>query len=320
VPVSLSTDPELAAEIFAGLEERPRSIPTRLLYDSVGDDLFRRISASEDYYLTRCEHEILEQQSRSILDAFAPEGTLDVVELGAGDGHKSALLLEAALGGGREVFYVPIDISKAALTVLEQRMRERLPNLILRPTCGDYLSGLRELHAGTHRRELILFLGSNIGNYFDDEAVELLASVRAVIEPQDAMLVGFDLRKDPNLVHAAYNDRGGLTRRFNLNLLARLNRELGADFELDRFVHFEQYDPVQGIATSYLVSTDEQRVQLTGLGTTLELEAHEPIRTEISRKYSEDEIRRIAREAGFDVSALFHDRRRWFADALLRPS
>ncbi len=307
-----------ASSVLEGLGSEPKRLESRYFYDDRGDALFREITGLPEYYLTACEREILSCQPEAMLADYEAGTPLDVVELGAGDGTKSRHLLEAAMRKGFDLRYVPIDISAAALDHLSDHMRARLPGLEVAPSRGDYLTSLHELHEKSSRPELLLFLGSNIGNYPDDEALALLASLAREMADEDMMLVGFDLRKDPWTIHRAYNDSAGLTREFNLNLLERINRELGGDFDLDAFDHYEPYDPVAGVASSFLVSLAQQTVAIDSLDREFEFEPFELIHTEISRKYSPGEIDHLAGQSGLSIVRTLHDRREYFADVLMR--
>jgi dimethylhistidine N-methyltransferase len=307
-----------ASSVLEGLEGEPKRLESRYFYDDRGDALFREIMGLPEYYLTACELEILSHQAEVILADYDAGTPLDVVELGAGDGTKSRHLLEAAMRKGLDLRYVPIDISSAALDHLSHHMVARLPGLEVAPSCGDYLTSLHELHEKSSRPELLLLLGSNIGNYPDDDAAALLDSLAREMTYDDRMLVGFDLRKDPWMIHLAYNDSAGLTREFNLNLLDRINRELGGDFNLDAFDHYEPYDPVAGVASSFLISLAQQTVSIDALGREFEFEPFELIHTEISRKYSPDEIDYLAGQSGLSIVRTLVDRREYFADVLMR--
>ncbi len=307
-----------ATSVFEGLQSEPKRLESRYFYDERGDALFREITGLPEYYLTACEREILARQPEAMLADYDPGKALDVVELGAGDGTKSRYLLEAALSKGLDLRYIPIDISPDALAHLSEHMCARLPGLAVAPSCGDYLTSLHALHEKSSRPELLLFLGSNIGNYPDDEAVALLKGLADEMTPQDRILLGCDLRKDPWTIHRAYNDSAGLTRAFNLNLLERINRELGGNFDPGGFDHYEPYDPVAGVAASFLVSLVQQTVTIDALGEEFEFEPFELIHTEISRKYSLDEIDQLAGQSGLSTVRTFQDRREYFADVLMR--
>jgi len=306
-----------AASVLDGLQSNPKRLDSKYLYDDRGDALFREITELPEYYLTACELEILYARSHVILKDYEPGAPLDVVELGAGDGTKSAYLLEEALRRELDLKYIPIDISPSALDRLSQQMVYQLPQLEVAPLCGDYLTSLHQLHQKSSRPELLLFLGSNIGNYRDGDAAALLGQLAQAMSPDDRILVGFDLRKDPAMIHRAYNDEAGLTREFNLNLLRRINRELGADFDLDRFDHYEYYDPVAGEALSFLVSLSQQTVTVEALEQTFPFSRDELVHTERSRKYSSSEIETLARRSGLAIVRAVYDSREYFTDALM---
>ncbi len=313
-PIQVDT---FAASVLEGLQSSPKRLESKYLYDDRGDGLFREITELPEYYLTACELEILYARSHLILKDYEAGAPLDVVELGAGDGTKSAYLLEEALRRELDLKYIPIDISPAALDCLSEHMADRLPQLEVAPLCGDYLTSLHQLHEKSSRPELLLFLGSNIGNYSDDDAVGLLRQLAHAMVHDDRILVGFDLRKDPNLIHRAYNDEAGVTREFNLNLLRRINRELGADFDLDRFDHYEHYDPVAGEALSFLVSLSRQTVTIEALEQSFPFTRHELVHTERSRKYSPFEIETLARQSGLGIVRTLYDTREYFTDVLM---
>ncbi|MDX1762963.1 MAG: L-histidine N(alpha)-methyltransferase [bacterium] len=306
-----------AASVLESLESHPKRLESKYLYDDRGDELFRKITELPEYYLTACELEILYARSHLILKDYEAGAPLDVVELGAGDGTKAVYLLEEALHRELDLKYIPMDISSAALDRLSLQMALRLPQVEVVPLCGDYLTSLHELHQRSSRPELLLFLGSNIGNYSDDDAVGLLRQLAYAMVHDDRILVGFDLRKNPNLIHQAYNDEAGITREFNLNLLRRINRELGADFDLDRFDHYEHYDPVAGEALSFLVSLSRQTVTIEALEKSFRFGRHELVHTERSRKYSPAEIETLARQSGLEIVRNLYDTREYFTDVLM---
>jgi len=308
-----------AEDVRSGLSASPKRINSKYLYDERGDALFRQITRTSEYYLTNCESEILEVSAEAILRSFGVDDPFDVVELGPGDGSKTDYFLEATVRLQPQARYIPVDIAESALRDLADHLCARHPTLRVEPRWGDYTQALQELRESPDRPELVLFLGSSIGNYTDDQAAQLLASLCAGMSPCDALLVGFDLRKHPSIIHDAYNDRLGLTREFNLNLLRRINRELGGRFALDGFDHFETYDPVAGVATSYLVSLQDQEVWIEALDSTYRFRRWELVHTEISRKYSLDEIEAIAKRAGLRVSRRFFDQRSFFVDVLMQP-
>ncbi len=302
-------------DVLAGLSAAPRSLPSVYFYDAWGSRLFQRIMALPEYYPTRCEREILERHGGAIAASLGG-GPATVVDLGAGDGDKTAVLL-SRLAGSRRLAYAPVDVSPAALREATVRVRRKWPGVEPVPVEGEYGEGLRWLRAregsGTF---LVLFLGGNIGNLERDQAIAFLRELRRALRPRDQVLVGIDLVKDPLLLQRAYDDPGGVTAAFNLNLLARMNRELGADFDLDGFQHRATFDPGRPAMESWLVSRRQQTA--TVAGRRFAFQAGEAIHTEISCKYREQDLAHLARESGFSEVRRFLDSRRWFADLLWR--
>jgi len=240
-----------------------------------------------------------------------------VVDLGAGDGHKSQLLLDRLLDRGVAVTYAPIDVSPAALDEACVRVRHHSPQVTLRPVCAEYVAGLRQLAAPeVPAPRLVLFLGSSIGNLEHAAAAAFLGTLRGALGAGDHALVGFDRVKPLAALRLAYDDPQGVTRAFNLNLLHRMNRELGADFEPWAFRHRATWDPRRPAMESWLESARSQAVRVAGH--VFRLRRGERIRTEISCKYRPAQIAAFARGAGFREVRRFHDARRWFADALWR--
>lgn len=323
VPVEAA---DFAADVREGLTRDPKRLPSRWFYDDEGSRLFEAIMELPEYYLARCETRILEDRREDILAAlrgpcFRPrEGTpLHVVDLGAGNGAKAGILLSHLRRERYLLSYIPVDVSRKALAGAVTALRPLLPGVPLLPLAGDWLAALEEFAPRLEARKLVLFLGSNIGNLDREGAVGLLSGLRESLEPGDGLLVGFDLRKDPERVLRAYSDSAGVTARFNLNLLARMNRELGASFRLEDFRHQAHFDPLRGVARSYLVSRRSQAVPIPGAGITALFHGDEPIHTESSRKYTIDETDAMARASGFAVADRFLDPTGSFLDALWVP-
>lgn len=307
---------ELASEILIGLSERPKRIPSRFFYDDEGSRLFQAIMRTEEYYPTRCETEILTRERSSIVDAIGG-GPLDLIDLGAGDGAKTMLLIEELIRRRTPFRYVPIDISEGAMRTLVEDMRARFGRINISGIVASYQDGL-DWHAA-HRGEgatCVLFLGSNIGNFDRPHARAYLRRLWSSLCASDHVLIGFDLKKDIDVLLAAYNDRAGITARFNLNLLVRMNRELGARFDVDKFRHFGTYDVFTGAMKSYLVSLEAQDVWIEELRHTFHFDAWEPVHTEYSYKYLGRDIDALATDTGFSIRACYHDDKRYFADAL----
>lgn len=316
----VSSTPELsqfATDVLQGLSSTPKYLSSKYFYDDEGSRLFQEIMKLPEYYLTGCEQEIFETQTDGIFREFANgRREFDIIELGAGDGTKTAVLVDYFLSKEAEITYSPIDISQEALDVLAGKFTARFPTLKMTPRNGDYFNILRSLKNGGGRRKVLLFLGSNIGNFSREQSVEFFRSLRAVMNDNDLLFIGFDLQKDPHVIAAAYDDSQGVTARFNLNLLARINRELGADFDLGKFAHYANYRPIEGSARSFLISRERQTVRIGAVGRDFEFEQWEPIFMEISQKYSVRMIEDLARDSGFAIKQNFFDSRKYYCDSL----
>jgi dimethylhistidine N-methyltransferase len=307
---------ELASEILIGLSERPKRISSRFFYDDEGSRLFQEIMRTDEYYPTRCETEILTRECGAIVDAIARE-PLDLIDLGAGDGAKTMLLIEELVRRNIRFRYVPIDISEGAMRTVIESLRARFPTIDVSGIVASYQDGI-DWHAA-HRGEgstCVLFLGSNIGNFDLPHARAYLRRLWSGLRPKDHVLIGFDMKKDIDVLLAAYNDSAGITARFNLNLLVRLNRELGAHFDIDKFRHFGTYDVFTGSMKSYLVSLEDQEVWIEELRHTFRFDAWEPVHTEYSYKYLDRDIEGLAQATGFSIGACYQDARAYFSDAL----
>lgn len=320
VNMHTSQSPELtqfAEDVLAGLSSTPKALSSKYFYDDEGSRLFQEIMKLPEYYLTGCEEEIFETQGADIYASFANGGNaFDLIELGAGDGTKTAILVDHFLKHNADISYVPIDISQEALDALTAKFHSRFPTLAMRAMNGDYFKILDSLKIGGTRRKVLLFLGSNIGNFSRDQSVAFFRSLHEVMDPQDLLFVGFDLQKDPHVIANAYDDAAGVTARFNLNLLTRINRELGGHFDLDKFVHYANYRPIEGSARSFLISRESQSVRIDALEREFEFEQWEAIFMEISQKYSRQMIETIALESGFEIEQNFYDVKGYYCDSL----
>lgn len=308
---------EFALEVLTGLSERPKRLSSRWFYDDEGSRLFQAIMNLDEYYPTDCEREIFEDQGAAIAENFRGE-TLDVVDLGAGDGSKTAILIRALQAAGATVRYVPIDISEGAMATLYETFQKTMPDLELHGVVGDYVSALRWLATQDQRKRLVLFLGSNIGNFDKPRARAFLRRIWTGLRPGDHTIIGFDLKKDIEKLLAAYNDSSGTTSAFNLNLLTRINRELGGNFDLSQWRHYGTYNVFTGAMESYIVSLSAQTVRIEALRHDFTFEAWEPIHTEYSYKYLPEDVSSLAEYTGFEVIDRFHDGKAWFCDALWR--
>lgn len=322
--MNYSTSPELsefAEDVLAGLSATPKHLSSKYFYDDAGSRLFQAIMALPEYYPTRAEFKILSEQADAIHDAFTQgAAAIDLVELGAGDGAKTAVLIEHLIRRETDFTYSPIDISKEACDALSARFNEKFPGLRIDPHHGDYFTVLDSLRAVGERRKVILFLGSNIGNFNREQAVAFFRRLRSVMNANDRIFIGFDMQKDPRVIVQAYDDPSGVTAAFNLNLLRRINRELGGDFDISKFSHYAQYRPVECAARSFLISREKQSVNIAALGRSFEFEQWEAIFMEISQKYTRAMIEELAESSGFLIEKTFMDTENFYCDSLWRPA
>jgi len=306
-----------ALDILVGLSETRKRISSKYFYDARGSELFTQITNLDEYYLTNCELEVLSDCQESIIGLVRNE-PFNLVELGAGDGRKTKILLEHFLKTNCDFRYVPIDISESAMKDLVIDCGENFPDLSTNGLVSDYFSGLKWLNNRYKRRNFVIFLGSSIGNFTHAEAREFLRNVWNSLHHDDIVLAGFDLKKDIELLLSAYNDREGVTAAFNLNVLERINNELGGEFDLSKFRHFGTYDVFLGAMQSYLVSLERQSVFIRDIGRAFEFWPWEPIHTEYSYKYLISDIHRLAEETGFRVERDLIDSKGYFVDSIWR--
>lgn len=320
-PTTPAVAPGLAHHVREGLSRPFKTLSSMYFYDDEGSRLFQQIMALPEYYPTRTEFTLLTRHQEAIGRALRPQNPTEpffLLELGAGDGLKTKILLRHLLETDARFTYVPVDISEAALQGLAQSLRAELPALRVEPVVADYGDALR-LMASRPGRKSVLFLGSNIGNFLPQDRQEFLQHLALPLTPDDRLLVGFDLQKDPRLIRAAYDDSQGVTSRFNLNLLHRLNQELGATFELDHWQHYTDYDPLSGAVRSFLVSNRAQTVHFAALDWQVDFAAWEMIHTENSYKFTRAGIAATAEASGLAMEEFFTDEQDYFADVILRP-
>jgi len=303
-------------DIWRGLNSSPKYLESKYFYDETGDAIFQEIMRCPEYYLTNCELDIFSAKSNEICSAILSHlRDFDVVEMGAGDATKSIYLLQALLRHEADFTYYPIDISENIIKHLTKALPAALPGLKLHGLNGDYFDMLEEVKDISSRNKVVLFLGSSIGNIPMEETVDFLKALKSHLLPGDILITGFDLKKDASIVLPAYNDKDGITRRFNLNLLQRINDTLDADFDLTSFEHRPVYNEQTGACKSYLVSTKSQRIRIGEVGW-IHFKANEPIYMEVSQKYAAAQTDDFALEAGFTPVHHFYDSKRWFLDAL----
>ena len=313
--IETKTTTALYEDVVRGLSSAPKFLPSKYFYDATGDELFQQIMHLPEYYLTRSEQEIFLMQTKELAAPVLKRfDEFDVIELGAGDATKSTHLLRFLEQSGKTFTYYPVDISENVIQLLEREMPERIPGLAVEGLNGDYFEMIQKSYSVSPRRKLVLFLGSNIGNFTPDEAEHFLETLNHYLKPGDLLLIGIDIKKNPKQILAAYNDRAGVTKAFNLNLLKRINEELQGDFDLTKWDHYPSYDPLTGACKSYLISLAEQEVRVGD--TQISFYRNEPVWTELSQKYSEQEIAELAVHTGFRTVTNFYDCRHDFVDAL----
>ncbi|MFD0795652.1 L-histidine N(alpha)-methyltransferase [Mucilaginibacter litoreus] len=308
-------DNQFYKDVIAGLTAKPKHLDSKYFYDAQGDKLFQELMNCDEYYPTNCEMEIFTTQTERICKALIDNGDVfDLIELGAGDAKKSIKLLEYLIHNKADFTYLPIDISENVISYLNVTLPATLPGIKIEGLNGEYFKMLKKAASLSKRRKVVMFLGSNIGNMPVTDAKAFCRELRNHLSPGDMVLIGIDLKKHPATVLAAYNDKEGITRRFNLNLLERVNRELQGNFIIERFDHYATYDPETGACKSYLISLDDQEVVVGDQ--TISFLKNEYIYMEISQKYNVNEINIMANKAGFKPAKSFFDSKNWFIDAI----
>ncbi len=306
---------EFALDVLVGLSETVKSLPSKYFYDEEGSRLFTEITQLEEYYPTACERETLDTNKVKIAEHISGQ-PFNLIEFGSGDGQKTSILLRHFLDMNLEFRYVPIDISHSAMVDLLDGLEDRFPELEVEGIVSEYFSGTKWLANRTKRKNLVIFLGSNIGNFTHAQARVFLRNLWSSLKNRDEVLIGFDLKKSIDLLLNAYNDSKGITAKFNLNILQRINRELGGRFDLAKFRHFGTYNVFNGAMESFLISLEDQEIFIEHIGRSFKFRAWEPIHVEYSYKYTEADIDNLARETGFTVKQNFYDPKRYFADSL----
>jgi dimethylhistidine N-methyltransferase len=307
---------QFASDVLEGLTADQKHLSSKYFYNQRGDELFQQIMQLEEYYLTRAEYEILETYRQQIYELCSDGGRFRMIELGAGDGLKTKILLRYFLSQGCDFEYVPVDISANVLEMLQTSLEEEFPTLNISPVCGDYFKVLGDLKEEHVEKSVVLFLGSNIGNFTEKDRNDFLSSMASNLKREDVVLIGFDLKKNPQVIRNAYDDRKGVTRDFNLNILQRMNDELDAKFDLNEFIHYPTYNPVSGKAESHLLSRSKQSVSIGLLKTTIEFDEWEPIHLEISRKFSPKELLEMSNKHAFKTVEHLTDTNKNYIDVL----
>ncbi|WP_326989777.1 L-histidine N(alpha)-methyltransferase [Chryseobacterium nepalense] len=302
-------------DVLTGLQSNPKHLSSKYFYDKTGDELFQKIMAMPEYYLTRCELDIFKNKTSELAEAIRfDDQPFDLIELGAGDAMKSTYLLKYLSEKRADFTYMPIDISGNILSVLENNLKDKLPEINIKTLEGEYFQILKKAMKLSSRRKVILFLGGNIGNMTSKESEKFCTSLHQLLNSEDIVLIGFDLKKNPFTVLNAYSDKSGITAEFNLNLLTRINRELGGNFDIEQFEHYESYDPITGACRSFLISLKNQQVKIEE--ETIDFAENEVIDMEVSQKFSKSDIEYLAEKSGFSITRNISDSKEWFIDSI----
>ncbi|WP_263410308.1 L-histidine N(alpha)-methyltransferase [Terriglobus tenax] len=307
----------IACEVRNGLfVEGQKSLSPWLFYDEAGSALFERITELPEYYPTRTERALFGQHGAAMIAAAAGREQLAVLELGAGTATKTGILLEQAVEQQGSVRYIPVDVSASALDEACALLERDLPGVHVVPMVRNYVLDPLQ-RPQVEGRLLALYIGSSIGNFSPEEARAILRNLASILQPGDALLLGTDMVKDEKTLIAAYNDAAGVTAQFNLNVLHRLNRDLGANFDASSFRHIATWNPRESRIEMHLQALRRQTVAFPSLGT-VEFEAGETIHTENSYKFTEESLGSLLADAGFHAEQQWRDRRDWFAVTLAR--
>jgi dimethylhistidine N-methyltransferase len=303
-----------AEDVAAGLGSSPKRLPCVYFYDYQGSLLFEEICALPEYYLTRAEARILQSCSEEIISHVPPDSVL--VELGSGSCVKTRYLIEGLLARYTRLTYSPIDVSQKMLKQSSMSLLKAYDDLEVIAVAAEYGEGLQRLDMRSDRPKFILWLGSSIGNFDMDEAADFVKNLLGSMSPEDRLLIGFDLEKERGILERAYDDPGGVTARFNLNLLRRINRELGGEFDLAGFTHEAVYNENKMRIEMYIVSSVDQDVRIAALGTSFHFSRGERIHTENSHKFTSETIGRLAERAGLKVIDQWYDDEKYFSLAM----
>lgn len=306
--------PDMVDDVLAGLLDPPRKLSPKYFYDDYGSQLFDRICNTPEYYLTRTEEALLTDHATEIITETMPG---QILELGSGVSHKIRVLLDACEEFSHSCEYAPFDVCEEVVAMATKRLAVDYHWLDINPMIGDYHAGLGNLPESEGVR-LIAFLGSTVGNFTEVECSEFIREIRGCLQPGDFFLLGADRVKDAAILNAAYNDADGITAEFNLNLLRVVNREINADFDLNNFSHYAFFNEEKGQIEMYLVSGKDQEIRLGDSGAVIRLTAGEQILTEISRKYTEEELESMLTEHGFNIIRHYQPVNRYFSLLLAR--
>ncbi|MDQ4074428.1 MAG: L-histidine N(alpha)-methyltransferase [Thermoproteota archaeon] len=317
---------EFEKEVLLGLgNQEQKFVPSKYLYDETGSRLFEDITMQPEYYQTRTELELIERFSGQVIDSI--KGEIVLIELGSGSSRKTTALFKEILKVQEKLFYFPIDISFRFLNSAVSIIENSFPEVRVKGIPSDYLNGISHCNDLLGRGDivtknfsrLIVFFGSSIGNFEVEDAGDFLKSLRNNMANGDFLLVGFDLVKEKALLEAAYNDRNGITAKFNLNLLNRINKEMGGNFILENYSHRSFYNEKKQRIEMHIVSNCNQEVFVSSINKKITMYKNETIHTENSYKYSREEIEQLAGRSGFSIEQEFCDKNNWFDLVLLKP-
>ena len=307
-------------DIKQDLSHYPKRISSKYFYDDRGSFLFSQIMNLPEYYLTNCEDEIFTKQSKEIISSMAiKEKSCCVIDIGAGNGVKSKKLLHSMLHTDYQISYCPIDISDLCIETLKKEIAQEFPKIDYRGQAGDYFNILNRLCF--KQNKILLYLGSNLGNMTDCQAIDFLNYLNTFMNSGDFLILGLDMQKSTDVILPAYNDSRGITSEFNLNLLRHLNRKLNANFDIENFSHLPIYDEKNGIAYSYIKSEIKQIIHFKPNDLEpfeINFNDKELIQTEISRKYSHDLVKKLCEITQFKIQRVFTDSKNYFCNYLLK--
>lgn len=310
-----NTFPSFAEHVAEGLSSHPKRLSPMYIYDEAGSLLFEKICALPEYYLTRTEHSILHARAKEI--AAISSGNLRLIELGSGSSSKTRLLIEALISYQQDLHYIPVDISESILVGSAKALLEEYPNLTITAHVAEYNDAIQRISTQEISQKLILFLGSNIGNFEPAEAKIFLRRIRSWLEKGDYLLLSTDMQKDPAVLEAAYDDAQRITEQFNFNILQRINQELDGKFKLDRFSHVARFNREENRVEMHLRSNFAQKVYIGDLNEYFEFARGETIHTENSYKFTRALIAGLLQGTGFDWAQQWTDEKGWFSVNLL---
>jgi L-histidine Nalpha-methyltransferase len=314
---------EFAKDVEKGLNDKQKHVSPKFFYDKNGSKLFEKICEQPEYYLNRIESLILKKSVVEIINILG-EKDISIIELGNGNSLKTRILLKPFLTNTKRVCYFPIDVSLKMLKKSIRDLSREYVNLQVFGICSEYISGLirinefMKMNDNIPKRKLIIFLGSSIGNFDPKESKDFLNSIRRYVLNEDALLIGIDLEKDKKILHKAYNDKKGVTAEFNLNILSRINKELGGEFKLSAFEHKSFYNIHEHRIEMHLESKFDQLVRIRSIGKTFSFKKGETIHTENSYKYSQHRLKELVKDAGLQLIKSFTDPKKQYTLILLK--